>query len=263
MQLAFVVTGLLVGMLVGVTGTGGGSFMTPLLVLIGMHPTVAVGTDLAYSSATKFVGAVQHFRQGQVRMQPALLLSAGSIPASLIGVGLIGHLRSVHQFDVDRFIAHTLAWVLLCVALLLLLQPVVRRYLWPSGRPELFNERLHAVRRQRPKLLVLVGVVVGLLVGLTSVGGGTLVMFAMLLLFPKWPMNQRVGTDILQGFMLATAAAMAHWSLGDVNVPVAAQLLLGSIPGVLVGARLTKRVPERALRPLVAVVLAVSGARLL
>ena len=262
MQLQFVALGLLVGMLVGVTGAGGGSLMTPMLVLIGMHPTVAVGTDLAYSSATKFVGAIQHFRLGQIRMQPALLLSAGSIPASLMGVGLIGHLRHVQDFNVDRFIAHILAWTLLCVALLLLLQPVARRYLWPSDRPQLFSERLRAMRRQRPKLLVLVGGVVGLLVGLTSVGGGTLIMFAMLLLFPKWPMNQRVGTDILQGFMLSSAATVAHWSLGDVNVPVATQLLLGSIPGVIVGARLTKRVPERALRPLVAVTLAISAVRL-
>ena len=110
---------------------------------------------------------------------------------------------------------------------------------------------------------ILTGLLVGTLVGITSVGGGTLVMFAMLLLYPKWPMGQRVGTDVFQGFLLSAAAAAAHWMLGTVNVPMVGQLLIGSIPGVLLGSRLTRVIPDRYLRPLVAGALAFSGWRLL
>lgn len=264
MQIQFIITGFLVGVLVGLTGMGGGSLMTPILVLVlGFRPTVAVGTDLAYAAITKAVGAVQHFRQGQVRISTGLWYAAGSVPATLLGVGAIHTMQKAPGMNVDRLIEHALAYTLILVAVLLLLQPVMRKHLWPQNRPTVFYARLRTMRRYRPPMLVAVGVIVGFLVGITSVGAGSLVMFSMLLLFPKWPMSQRVGTDVFQGFILTAAAASANLHFGTVNLPVVGQLLIGSLPGVLMGTRLTKVIPEGVLRPLVAGALAVSGLRLL
>lgn len=263
MRLEFILTGLGVGILVGLTGTGGGSLMTPILVLVGVRPTIAIGSDLAYSSITKLVGAIQHGRLGQIRIRPVMFLSIGSVPASLLGVYIIGRLRHTPGVNVEHVVTHLLALMLLIVALLMFIQPIVRKLVWPADRPQVFLERLRAMRRHRPKVLVVVGLITGLLVGLTSVGGGSMVMFALLLLFPKWPMGQRVGTDVFQSFIISVAAALGHWSLGNVNLPIVAQLLIGSIPGVLLGARLTKALPERMLQPLVAGVIAVSAWKLL
>lgn len=264
MQVQFILTGLLVGTLVGLTGMGGGSLMTPILVLVlGVQPTLAVGTDLAYATITKAVGAVQHFRQGQVRIGSGLWLALGSVPASIFGVELIGTLGHARGVDVNQLISRALGGVLIFVAVMLIVQPIIARRLWPRDQPSVFQRRLVVMRRHRTPMLVAVGVIVGFLVGITSVGGGSLVMFAMLLLYPKWPMGQRVGTDVFQGFLLSAAAAAAHWTLGTVNLPIVGQLLIGSIPGVLLGSRLTRVIPDRYLRPLVAGALAFSAWRLL
>lgn len=264
MQLQFILTGLLVGTLVGLTGMGGGSLMTPILVLVlGIRPTVAVGTDLTYASLTKLVGAIQHFRQRQVRISTGLWYAAGGVPATLVGVSAIHAMERAHGVNADEFISHALAIMLIIVAVLLIVQPLIRKHLWPQHSPSVFYARLRTMRRFRPPMLVAIGVLVGFLVGITSVGAGSLVMFSMLLLFPKWPMSQRVGTDVFQGFLLTSAAASANLHFGTVNLPVVGMLLIGSLPGVLIGARLTKIIPEGVLRPLVAGALAVSGWRLL
>lgn len=264
MQVQFALTGLLVGILVGLTGAGGGSLMTPILVLaLGMPPTLAVGTDIVYSAVTKAVGAAQHFRQGQVRMSAALWLSVGSVPASLIG-GAVFHIATHGDMaSADRFIRHALGVALLLVAAMLLALPVLQRRMWPQGIPSALNPRLQALRRVRPPLLVAIGAVVGAVISLTSVGGGSLVMVALLLFFPRWKMGRRIGTDVFQGFLLAAAAGALQWHFGTVNMPVVGQLLIGSIPGVLIGSRLTKVVPESILRPTVAGILALSAWRLL
>jgi uncharacterized protein len=261
---AFVITGFLVGILVGLTGMGGGSLMTPILVLIlGIRPTLAVGTDLAYASLTKAAGAIQHFRQGNVRISTGLWLSLGSVPASLVGVGAIRALRIALGLNIEQIVSQAVGIMLFVVAGLLMLQPFLSRWVWPRDKPDIFQPRLITMRRHRTPLLVLTGAVVGLVVGLTSVGGGSLMMFALLLLYPKWPMRQRVGTDVFQGCLLSTAAASAHWAIGDVSPSIMLQLLIGSLPGVLIGTRLTRVTPEGAMRPVVAGVLAFSAWRLL
>jgi uncharacterized protein len=264
MQAQFILTGLLVGTLIGLTGMGGGSLMTPILVLLlGMQPSLAVGTDLMYASLTKAVGTVQHLRQGQVRFRPGLWVAAGSVPASLAATAVIGALLRNNGTVAEHVISRTLAITLLVVAALLLLQPLLRRHLWPQDPPPVAHPRLQTLRRIRPLLLVAVGVVVGFLVGLTSVGAGSLVMVALLLFFPRWPMSRRIGTDVFQGFMLSAAAGAAHLGLGTVNLSVVGLLLIGSIPGVLIGTRLTKVIPEVVLRPAVAGVLTFSALRLM
>jgi uncharacterized protein len=243
---------------------GGGSLMTPILVLVlGMQPSLAVGTDLVYASLTKAVGTLQHLRQGQVRFRPGLWLAAGGVPATLAATALIGALLRIRGPVTEHFISHTLAIMLLVVAALLLAQPLLRRRLWPQDPPPVAHPRLLMLRRIRPALLVVVGTVVGFGVGLTSVGAGSLVMVALLLFFPRWPMSRRVGTDVFQGFLLSAAAGAAHLGLGTVSLPVVGQLLLGSIPGVLIGTRLTKVIPDSLLRPAVAGVLTLSAVRLM
>lgn len=264
MTMQFVVTGFLVGILVGLTGMGGGSLMTPILVLVlGVQPTIAVGTDLAYASVTKIAGTILHFRQGHVRIGTGLWLSLGSVPMSIFGVWIVATFRRTHGAEVEHFVSHAVAVMLIVVALLLLVQPAINHRIWPRDNPTIFQPRLLKMRQWRRQALVAFGAVVGLVVGLTSVGGGSLAMIGLLLLYPKWPMRQRVGTDVFQGLLLSSAAAAAHWSIGDVNVPVMAQLLIGSIPGVLIGSRLTQVVPERVLRPFVAGAIALSAVKLL
>lgn len=264
MQAQFVLTGLLVGMLVGLTGMGGGSLMTPILVLVlGFRPAIAVGTDLTYAAITKVVGAIQHVRQKQVRISTGLLYAAGGVPSTLAGVGAVHALEKARGVNVDHVIGHALAYTLILVAGLLIFQPWMRKHLWPQDRPSVFYARLRTMRRYRPPMLIAIGAIVGFLVGLTSIGAGSLVMFSMLLLFPKWPMSQRVGTDVFQGFLLSAAGASANLHFGMVNLPVVGQLLIGSLPGVVIGSRLTKSVPDGVLRPLVAGALALSGWRLL
>lgn len=260
----FIVTGLIVGALVGLSGMGSGSLMTPILVLIlGVRPTVAVGTDLVYATCTKAVGAIAHLRQGQLRFRPALWISAGSVPAAIAGTTVIGALMHRQGALADSFISHCLGVTLLLAAGMMLLQPLIRKHLWPQDPPPLLHPRLQALRRIRPALLVFVGLVVGFLVGLTSVGADSLIMVALLLFYPRWPMSRRVGTDVFQGFLLSAAAGAAHFQLGTVSLPIVGQLLLGSIPGVLLGSRLSKLVPEMILRPAIAGVLALAAVQLL
>lgn len=264
MQPQFIVTGLIVGSLVGLSGMGSGSLMTPILVLIlGVRPTVAVGTDLVYASCTKAVGAIAHLRQGHVRIRPALWLSAGSVPAAIGATSLVGVLLGKQTKAADIFVSRWLGVTLLVAAALMVLQPLIRRYLWPQDPPPLLQPRLKALRRIRPALLVVIGGGVGFLVGLTSVGAGSLVMVALMLLFPRWAMSRRVGTDVMQGCILSAAAGAAHLTLGTVNLPIVGQLLLGSIPGVVLGSRLSKLVPEVILRPAIAGVLALAAVQLL
>lgn len=264
MQGQFIATGLVVGILVGMTGMGGGSLMTPILVLLlGVKPTVAVGTDLAYASITKAVGAAQHLRQTQIKLWTSLRLSFGSVPASILGVGVIARVKRIPGVNVEVLVGRSVGGMLIVVAILLLLEPFIRRRLWPVDRPREFFKRLDTVRAFRTPILIGIGAIVGFLVGLTSVGGGSLIMVALLLVYPRWTMSRRVGTDVVHGCLLSCAAAAAHWTLGDVAFPLVGQLLIGSIPGVLLGSRLATVVPDRVMRPTIASVLAFSAWQLL
>jgi uncharacterized protein len=264
MRLEFVLTGLLVGMLVGMTGMGGGSLMTPILVLLlGVKPTLAVGTDLAYASITKAAGAVQHLRQTQIKLWTSLRLSFGSVPASILGVGVIARVKKIPGVNIEVLVGRSVGGMLIVVAVLLFLEPFIRRRLWPEDRPVVFFKRLETLRTFRTPILIAIGALVGFLVGLTSVGGGSLIMVALLLVYPRWTMSRRVGTDVVHGCLLSCAAATAHWTLGDVSFPLAGQLLIGSIPGVLLGSRMAKVIPDHVLRPAVASVLALSAWQLL
>ena len=255
MDLGISFLGFVVGVLVGMTGVGSGSVVTPVLILAGVRPTVAVASDLVYAGITKGVGAIQHLRQRTVNLPLVFYLSLGSVPAGLFGTKVFTDLERGLGPALDLWVTRMVAVLLIVVAALTLLG--LRRP--RGGRP------------QKPpipwtgsvKLLtVLAGAGVGLLVSFTSIGSGSIVA-ALLLYLYRLPISQVVGSDIVQAVFLAGAAGLAHAAGGRVDSGLVLNLLVGSIPGVLVGSVLCPRMPVRALRGAVAMAILYAGVRLL
>jgi uncharacterized protein len=236
----YVVFGLVVGVLVGLTGIGGGSLMTPLLILAGgVPPAVAIGTDLAYGAITKTVGGWRHLRIGTVDLGVTGWLAVGSVPGSLVGVALTG-------FVAVEVLLAVVSAALVIAALGLLLRALVRN---PRER-----ESVDFSGRRTRAGAAGTGLVLGAIVGMTSVGSGALIGLILLLVFKLTP-HRVVGTDVFHAAILLWSAGAAHFVAGNVDVLLTATLLLGSIPGVWVGAALCRRVPAAGLRPALACVL--------
>jgi uncharacterized membrane protein YfcA len=249
--------GLVVGTLVGLTGMGGGVLMTPLLVLgLGMPATAAVGTDLAYSTVTKLVGAWQHWRQGTVDLRVVRALAIGSVPATLTAVVVLFFLHSVDTAAVDAALERFIG-VMLVVAASLLLYKVLRASKATTHVDIDQSEELPIGR------LVAIGILGGFLVGFTSIGSGSLIIALLVVTITLNP-EKLVGTDVAHAFLLVGAAAIAHvLFLHDVNVALASKLLIGSIPGVLIGSRMAVRVPRRPLQTCLALLLLTSAISML
>ena len=254
MDLTLALAGLGVGIIVGLTGMGGGALMTPILVLFfGVPPVAAVSSDLAASAVMKPFGGWVHARRGTVRWRLVGWLCAGSIPAAFLGVLLLRLLGD------DAAIQHTIK-VALGVALLLAAGGLMLKG-W-AGRRRGGDEPAAPIA-VRPVPTVLVGVAGGLIVGLTSVGSGSLIIVALLALYPMLRANDLVGTDLLQAIPLVAAAALGHALFGDLHLDIAAAVLVGSIPGVLLGARISSRAPAGLIRAALVIVLLASAMKLL
>ncbi len=250
--------GFIVGGLIGLTGVGGGVLTTPLLILFfGVQPSVAVGTDLFYAAATKLTGAVKHWRQGTVDIKLAALLGTGSLPAAAAGIVAAKIMKDELGREVEPIITRALAWVCILVALTLLVRVLAERTGTAGGgrSPDLSSGRMLLST-------VTLGAVTGLLVGLTSIGAGSILIVFLTLLYPM-PMNRLVGTDLFHAAVLASVCALGHLWAGDVDFTLAGLLLLGSVPGVVLGSRMSIRIPDAALRVSVALILGLSGTRLL
>ena len=247
--------GLLTGLLVGMTGMGGGSLMTPILVfLFGIPPATAIGTDIAHGAAFKTVSAVQHRRMGNVRARLAGWMLLGSAPASLLGVLLNVELVRRYGDDIESVLGQVLGAALLFGAVGLVAKSLVQRDLGPEPKWRLSNrDRVAAV---------LIGVFGGFIVGLTSVGSGVFFGLTLLVIFPLRA-HKVVGTDIFHAAVLLYVAGTAHWAAGNIDFGILGWLLLGSIPGVLIGGRLTLSIPEQSLRLILAGVLGLAGVKLL
>ncbi len=269
------IVGLFIGFLVGLTGMGGGSLLAPIMILLFRIPPVwAVGTDIAYSSITKALGSVVHIRQKNVNFKVALWLACGSVPATFLSVSLVQYIRKHYGTVVNGIILHTLGFTLLLVAVLLVLKPLIMHRLDQKrietqkqaalkGEMDLTKRSNHWEKWYRPLVTALVGAFVGFLVGLTSVGSGTLIIVSMAFLFPRLTAKELVGTDIFQAFMLLAAGAIAYLSAGTINWPIVGMLLIGSLPGVFLGSKLSKFIPDRYMRPVLATVLVISGLKLI
>jgi uncharacterized membrane protein YfcA len=247
-------SGLVVGALVGFTGVGGGSLMTPLLVLLfGIHPATAVGTDLLYAGVTKITGSAVHNLNGAVDWRITRLLASGSVPAAaatLIALSYFGHDTKA----VGQVITTVLGFALILTAVTL----IFRRWLLAAVAATL--ETFHD--RQIAWLTVLLGAVLGVLVSISSVGAGAIGVTVLLMLYPKMPTVRIVGSDIAHAVPLTLIAGAGHWWIGSIDWSLFAALLIGSIPGIAIGSSLASRIPDTVLRPLLAGTLALVGGRL-
>jgi uncharacterized membrane protein YfcA len=253
MDLTIVLFGLGVGVLVGATGMGGGSLMTPLLILLfGINPVVAVGTDLGYAAVTKTLGGWRHLRSGTVHLRLALWLAVGSCPAALVGVWVLDRLRDLFGDSFDTFMLVSIAAALLLIGGLILWRAL-------ASSAEITREREDfAIDRRHKIAAVGLGAFVGFVLGITSAGSGTLISIGLIIGFRLTP-RRVVGTDVLHAAVLLWVAALAHLVSGNIDFALMGTILVGSLPGVWLGTALAMRLPERGLRPALGIVLLASG----
>ena len=260
---AFIFAGFAVGLIVGLTGVGGGSLMTPVLIFFfGVKPHLAIGTDLLFAAFTKLGGTVSMARQRLVPWRVVGLLCAGSIPAALAALWLL------HRMGPATAQAQQLMTSTLGIALLLTAAATAYKVLAFSPQrqaAELAARRAHAANATEPRhwsLPVLLGAVIGTLVTFTSVGAGAIGVTVLLLVFPHLPLPRIIAADIAYAVPLTLVAGLGHASLGSVDWPLLLQLLAGSLPGIWLGSRLVSRTPERLIRSALSVLLAWAGAKL-
>ncbi len=257
MELAQLLSGFVVGAIVGITGVGGGSLMTPLLVLLfGVAPAAAVGTDLLYAAITKSGGTMVHARRGNVEWQIVGLLAAGSLPAALLTVYAIAHFAPAGLGGASKIITVALGFALLLTAAALIFRQ--RLQAWGQAR----NAAAMSSRR-RAVWTVIVGAALGSLVALSSVGAGALGVTALFMLYSRLPAIRVVGTDLAHAVPLTLAAGIGHWWLGNINWTLLGTLLIGSLPGIFIGSHFAQRIPEKILRPALAGMLVLVGAKLI
>ncbi len=257
MDLAYIVSGLSVGLLVGLTGVGGGSLMTPLLVfLFGFAPTTAVGTDLLFAAITKSGGvAVHHRNHGSVEWKIVGLLCMGSLPASIAVIFCLEYL-DVPRKTLSEVMGGALGIALILTSLALFFRNKLKK-------TALVTEAHHPgpFHRLEPPATVLVGLILGVLVTLSSVGAGALGTVALFFLYPHLPTVRIVGTDLAHAIPLTATAGLGHLHMGNVDFVLLGSLLIGSLPGIWVGSHLSAKLPEYYLRPLLASVLLLIGVK--
>jgi hypothetical protein len=253
MDPAIIVFGLGIGVLVGMTGMGGGSLMTPLLILIfGIQPTTAIGTDIFYSAITKTVGGWRHFRMKTVNMELVKWLSIGSVPASVLGVAIVSVLeKHIGEDRLDSLVYAVLGGTLLMVGVITLTRALILRDLVVE------RDRFEVERRHKVAAIV-IGAVTGFVIGVTSAGSGTVIAILLIAVYRLAP-KKVVGTDVFHAAILLWAAGLAHIVGGNVDFSLAANILIGSIPGVVIGAALSDKAPQGFIRTALGLVLIGSG----
>jgi len=247
-------SGFAVGALVGMTGVGGGSLMTPLLILLfGVHPATAVGTDLLYAAATKTGGSLVHGFARSIDWRVVRRLATGSVPATLVTLAILSH------FNLSGDAARNLITLVLSIALLATAFVLV----FGEAIVAAYRARVAELDSQRTaRNTVLVGIVLGVLVSISSVGAGAIGVIALIMLYPQLPMARIVGSDIAHAVPLTLIAGTGHWMMGSVDWHIMGSLLVGSLPGIFVGSYFAIRVPERALRLVLATTLFVVASRI-
>lgn len=254
-NLLYSISGFVVGGLVGFTGVGGGSLMTPLLVLwFGVAPATAVGTDLLYAAITKSNGTLIHSLNGTVEWRIAGRLAAGSVPATIATLVTLSMLRDSGSFAANGLITSVLGFALILTAIVVLFRGWLLLYIARH------TDRL--TERKTRLLTILLGAFVGVLVSISSVGAGAIGITVLLALYPRLPTARLVGSDIAHAVPLTFIAGTGHWLLGSVDWALLASLLIGSLPGIAIGSYLAARIPDRFLRPVLAGTLALVGAKL-
>jgi uncharacterized membrane protein YfcA len=249
------VAGVVVGFTVGLTGMGGGALMTPILVLLfNVQPLAAVSSDLVASFVMKPIGAGVHLRRGTVNLRLVGWLVLGSVPSAFVGVLILNELGEGARLQ--DLVKH-----LLGAALLVAATTIVAKTLLARRQPPVHEDVSEIAIR--PVRTVLIGVLGGLVVGMTSVGSGSLMIVALLIVYPRLRASQLVGTDLVQAIPLVGSAALGHLLFGDFQLGLTASLLIGALPAVYLGARMSANAPDHVIRPALVVVLAASALKLL
>jgi len=256
MTLSYVLLGFMVGLLVGMTGVGGGSLMTLMLsLLFKVTPSVAVGTDLAFAALTKGVGTLTHRRRGTIKWEIVWRLCFGSLPSALLAMLALKHFGALDR-EIGQIIRYSIASSVLLTVVALLLKS--RLLLWINAHPE------HQLQgRSLVVATVVAGAVLGTLVTVSSIGAGAIGATLLVLLYPRLSSAEAAGTDIAYAVPLTAIAAVGHWWLGSIDWALLGTLLLGSVPGITLGSWAARAVPERALRALLAVTLTGVAAKLI
>lgn len=264
MDWGLVVGAFAVGIIVGLTGMGGGALMTPMLVLFfGVAPLTAVSSDLVASAVMKPVGGFVHLRRGTVNLKLVLFLCIGSVPAAFAGVFVLKALGDGKQ--VQEVVKYALGAAILFTATMLM----VRAYMRLVERARSRDGKGEPLPQERPEVqirivpTIILGIVGGLIVGMTSVGSGSLIIIGLMLLYPGLKASQLVGTDLVQAVPLVASAAIAHAMYGDLDMGISIPLIIGSVPGAFIGAQLSARLPGGIIRRALAFVLLASGLKLL
>jgi uncharacterized membrane protein YfcA len=253
MDPALVIFGFGIGALVGMTGMGGGTLMTPLLILLfGVKPVTAIGTDIFYAAVTKTVGGWRHLRMKTVNLGLTFWLAVGSVPSSILGVWVISILQSkIGEAELDSIVYALLGGTLLMVGIITLARALILS--------NLIEERDDfEIRRRHKVAAVVIGTCTGFIIGITSAGSGTVIAILLIAIYRLSP-RKVVGTDVFHAAVLLWAAGLAHWVGGNVDLMLAGNILLGSVPGVVVGAHFASKAPTGFLRTSLGVVLIASG----
>ncbi|HKX09014.1 MAG TPA: sulfite exporter TauE/SafE family protein [Stellaceae bacterium] len=254
LNLLYSLSGFAVGFLVGMTGVGGGSLMTPLLILLfGIHPATAVGTDLLYAAATKTGGSLVHGLGGTIDWRVVGRLAAGSVPMTALTLFVLSRL-DIEGHLADELITAVLSAALFGTAIVLIFRKrIMAAYARHVGELD---------RRRTRALTVAMGAVLGVLVSISSVGAGAIGVTALILLYPRLPTVRIVGSDIAHAVPLTLVAGIGHWMIGSIDFWLLSSLLVGSLPGIVAGSYLSARVPDVALRFTLAATLIIAGSKL-
>jgi uncharacterized protein len=248
--------GLFVGFLIGLTGMGGGALMTPALILLGLaRPALAVGTDVVWSALTRVVGSFVHIRQKTVDSAIVKRLALGSVPGAALGIAVLALLRHHGMRSEDKLVLWVLGMALIVVGLSLFARMVLGSSLPIPGQ--------EGASRGPAWLTTAVGALVGLLVSISSVGAGSLIVASLVFIYPTTSLKRLVGSDVVHGLFLLGVAAAGHAGLGTIDYRLLVGLLLGSIPGVWIGSKLSARFPDQVLRPVLATTLLYLGLKLI
>ncbi len=260
MELIYIAAGALVGLVIGLTGVGGGSLMTPILVLgFSISPAIAVGTDLLYAAITKCSGVFFHQKNKTIDWKVVLLLGGGSIPSSILTIFLLEKLRDT-GFDYDHIILSTLGIMLILTAVIIVIKSSLLNFI---HRKHDDNILVNGVRRFRPQITLLCGCLLGIVVTLSSVGAGAIGSAILFLLYPYKRPVEIVGTDLAHAVPLTAIAGFGHLHFGTIDFNLLVGLLIGGLPAIYLGSLIGKRLPDKVLRPLIAVLLFLMGIKLI
>ncbi len=257
----FVFAGMLVGFCVGVTGVGGGSLMTPILIgIFKIEPHIAIGTDLLYAAISKFCGSLVHAKKLNIIWPIVIWLSIGSIPASLLTTWILDNYlsQSAHYKSV---LTMALGFMLTVTGLSIIFRPQIEKFFGRYHQDEklIQQERVEVWSKNKRFYIVIMGIVLGVFVTLSSVGAGAFGIMALIVIFPNLPMIRIIGSDVVHAVLLTFVAGLGHMNAGNVDFNLLLWLLLGSIPAIIVGTLVSSRLPEKLIRRILGITLFVLG----